>query len=61
MAQKSISIRMDKEILDKLHVVSDYWGRSANSHVVFLIKKSIEEYEAEHGKIDYADYQKPTP
>ena len=61
MAQKSISIRMDEEILHKLHIVSDYWGRSANSQVVFMIRKCIEEYETEHGKIDLGDHKKPSP
>ena len=61
MAQKSISIRMEEEILHKLHVVSDYWGRSANSQVVFMIKQLIEEYEAEHGKIDLGENKKPSP
>ena len=61
MAQKSISIRMDEEVLHKLHVVSDYWGRSANSQVVFMIKKVIEEYEAKHGKIELGEKKKPSP
>lgn len=28
---KSLSIRIDEEMLNKLHVVADYEGRSANS------------------------------
>ena len=32
MSVKSLSIRIDNEMLDKLHVVADYEGRSANSH-----------------------------
>lgn len=31
MAIKSLSIRMDTEMLDKLYVVADYEERSANS------------------------------
>ena len=31
MAIKSLSIRIEQEMLDKLHVVADYEGRSANS------------------------------
>ena len=30
MATKSLSIRIDEEMLDKLHVIADYEGRSAN-------------------------------
>lgn len=45
MSQKSLSIRIDSEILYKLHVVSDYEGRSANSQINILIRKCIENYE----------------
>ena len=31
MAVKSLSIRIDEEMLNKLHVLADYEGRSANS------------------------------
>ena len=52
MAMKSLSIRIDYEILNNLHVVSDYEGRSANGQILYLIRKSIEEYEEKHGKIE---------
>ena len=51
MAIKSVSIRIDEEMLDKLHVIADYEGRSANSPVLVLIRDLIEQYEAKHGKI----------
>lgn len=51
MAIKSLSIRIDEEILNKLHTVADYEGRSANSEILVLIRQAIEEYEAKHGKI----------
>lgn len=49
---KSLSIRIDEEMLNKLHVVADYEGRSANSQILILIRDSIESYEEKHGKID---------
>lgn len=52
MAIKSLSIRIDSVMLDKLHVVADYEGRSANSEILILIRDAIEAYEAKHGKID---------
>ena len=52
MAITSLSIRIDDEMLDKLHQVADYEGRSANSQILFLIRKCIEDFEKEHGKID---------
>lgn len=51
MAIKSISIRIDEEMLDKLHVVADYERRSANSQILVLIRDCIERYEQAHGKI----------
>lgn len=54
MAIKSLSIRIDEEMLDKLHVVADYEGRSANSQILILIRDCIAAYEKEHGKIGQA-------
>ena len=51
MATKSFSIRIDETILNKLHVVADYEGRSANSQVLILIRNCIEQYEEKHGTI----------
>lgn len=49
---KSLSIRIDEDMLNKLHVVADYEGRSANSQILILIRNSIEEYEKKNGKIE---------
>ena len=51
MAIKSLSIRIDEQMLDKLHVIADYEGRSANSQILILIRDCIEEYESKHGNI----------
>ena len=48
---KSLSIRIDEQMLDKLHVVADYEARSANSQIIILIRDCIEKYEREHGAI----------
>lgn len=52
MAIKSVSIRIEEEMLDKLHVAAEYEGRSANSQVNILIRDCIREFEAQHGKIE---------
>ena len=52
MATKSLSIRISDEMLDKLHVVADYEGRSANSQILILIRDCIEKYETKHGEIE---------
>ena len=51
MATKSLSIRIEEEMLDKLHVIADYEGRSANSQILVLIRDLIEAYEERHGEI----------
>lgn len=53
MAIKSLSIRIDDELLNKLHVVADYEGRSANSQILILIRDCIEQYEEKNGPIEY--------
>ena len=52
MAIKSLSIRIDDKMLDKLHVVADYEGRSANSQIIILIRDAIKKYEEENGEIE---------
>lgn len=52
MAIKSVSIRIEEEMLEKIGFVADYEGRSVNSHILVLIRNSINEYESIHGKIE---------
>ena len=51
MAIKSVSIRIEEEMLKKLGYVADYEGRSVNSHVLVLIRNSIRAFEDLHGPI----------
>ena len=51
MAIKSLSIRIDDAVLDKLYIVADYEGRSANSQINILIRDCIAAYEKQHGPI----------
>ena len=52
MAVKSVSIRIEKEMLDKIAFIADYEGRSVNSHILVLVRENIREFEAQHGKIE---------
>lgn len=52
MAIKSVSIRIEEEMLHKLGYVADYEGRSVNSHILVLIRENIKAHEQEHGPID---------
>lgn len=51
MAVKSVSIRIEQEMLQKLAYVADYEGRSINSHILVLVRNSIKEFEEKNGKI----------
>lgn len=52
MAVKSVSIRIEEEMLEKIGYVADFEGRSVNSHVLVLIRESIEAFEKKYGKIE---------
>ena len=52
MAIKSVSIRIEEEMLNKIGYVADYEGRSVNSHVLVLIRENIKKFEEERGSID---------
>lgn len=52
MAVKSLSIRIDDEMLDKLHYIADYEARSANGQIIVLIRECIERFEEKHGAIE---------
>ena len=53
---KHLGLRIDSELHYKLHYklhyISQYEGRSANGEVIYLIRKAIEDFENQHGKID---------
>ena len=52
MAIKSVSIRIEEEMLQKLGFVADYEGRSVNSHILVLIRDNIRRFEEQNGKIE---------
>ena len=52
MAVKSVSIRVEKEMLEKIGYVADFEGRSVNSHVLVLIRENIDAFERKYGKIE---------
>ena len=47
-----LGIIVDDELHYKLHYIAKYEGRSANGQILYLIRKCIEEFEKEHGKIE---------
>ncbi len=55
MALKSLSIRIDSEVLNKLHYIADYEARSANGQILILIRDCIKKFEEEHGEIVFGE------
>ena len=51
MAMKNISLRIDQELLDKLHFIANYEERSANGQILVLIRQFIAQFEEEHGPV----------
>ena len=54
MAVRSVSIRIEEEMLEKLSFVADYDGRSLNSHILVLIRENIRAFEKQHGPAEEA-------
>ena len=54
MAVKSVSIRIEEEMLGKLGYVAEYEGRSLNSHILVLIRDSIKDHETKYGEVEGA-------
>lgn len=52
MAIKSVSIRIEEEMLNKIAYIADYEGRSVNSQVLVLIRENIKAFETLNGAID---------
>ena len=52
MAVKSVSIRIEEEMLEKIGFVADYEGCSVNSHILVLVRNDIAAFEAKHGPIE---------
>lgn len=52
MAIKSVSIRIEEEMLEKLSYVANYEGRSVNSHILVLIRENIKAHEQAYGTIE---------
>ena len=52
MAVKSVSIRIEQDMLDKIAYIADYEGRSVNSQILVLIRETIKAFEDANGTID---------
>ena len=48
---KKMTVRVNKDVLQKLTAVAKVEGRSVNSQIVQLLRKNIEEFEQTNGAI----------
>lgn len=53
MAQKHLSIRIDEQLLHRLHIVAQFEGRSANSQLLVIIREAVEKFEKKYGDIKH--------
>ena len=51
--EKHIGIRIrDHALHYKLHFIAKYEGRTANAHILHLIRQDIRKFEKEHSEIE---------
>lgn len=48
---KNFTLRVDAQVLAKFRYVSRYSGRSANSQMLVMMRKVIEQFEQQNGEI----------
>lgn len=46
-----LTVRMEKELIDKVNVIAKKESRSTNQQIIYILKKYIEQYERENGRI----------
>lgn len=51
MAVKSVPIRIEEEMLQKIACVADYEGWSISSQILVLVRNSVKEFEEKNSKI----------
>lgn len=49
---KNFSVRIDEELLKKLHYVADSEDRSANCEINRLIRERVRDFESQNGRIE---------
>lgn len=52
-----LSVRLHPETSRKLTYIAEYYGRSVNREIDWLVKQEIKAFETEHGKIELADLE----
>ena len=60
MKIKSYSIRIEDDLLQQLHYMAAYDGRSANSQVLYYIKQAVTSFEKKNGTIQLEKIKRPS-
>ncbi len=51
---KNLSVRIPRELLEKLKYIAKYKGRSLNAQILYLIRMSVLDFKREHSLSDAA-------
>ena len=55
MSKRTFTLRLEDELLDKLHFISANNSRSVNNQIEYLVKSLVADFEKENGEILLAD------
>ena len=47
-----LTVRMEKELIDKVNILAKKESRSTNQQIVYILKKYVEQYEQDNGRIN---------
>lgn len=47
-----LTVRMEQELIDKVNIIAKKETRSTNQQITYILKKYIEQYEQENGRIN---------
>lgn len=50
------TLRVSKELLFKLAYISDFYGRTKNREIEYVLKKHVAEFEKQYGVIPVPDH-----
>lgn len=47
-----LTVRMEKELIDKVNILAKKESRSTNQQIIYILKKYLEQYEQENGRVN---------
>ncbi|MDL2289092.1 Arc family DNA-binding protein [Oscillospiraceae bacterium OttesenSCG-928-F05] len=55
MGKKNVTLHVDQEIHEKLQKIAEANARTVNGQITYIMKKEVDAFEKEHGKIIFAE------